>query len=211
MIVKIRRRSRSGHGSLAIRLTRWCFLIAGLLAVGYSGYAFAARSVYQAYGTWAFDRAVAHTGAPNQPDLKAVEPSLVGKISIPRLGISAIVKEGIDDDTLGIAVGHFPSTPLPDQPGNVAVSAHRDTFFRNLKDVRRNDDITLTTGRGSYLYRVISYKVVHPTDVSVLASSLGENTLTLVTCYPFYFVGPAPKRFIVRARLVSSVPRLVAE
>jgi sortase A len=198
MIVKIR------HGLLTVRVTRWCFLIAGLLAVGYSGYAYAARSVYQAYGTWAFDHSVAHAGTPNQA------PSLIGKISIHRLGISAIVKEGIDDDTLGIAVGHFPSTPLPGQPGNVAVSAHRDTFFRNLKDVRRNDEITMTTGAGSYLYRVMSYKVVHPTDVSVLEPSPGENTLTLVTCYPFYFVGPAPKRFIVRARLVSSV-RSVAE
>jgi sortase A len=205
MIVKIR------HGLLAVRVTRWCFLIAGVLAVGYSGYAYAERSVYQAYGTWAFDHSVAHSGAPNQPDPRAVEPSLIGKISIHRLGISAIVKEGIDDNTLGIAVGHFPSTPLPGQSGNVAVSAHRDTFFRNLKDVRRNDEITMTTGAGSYLYRVISYKVVHPTDVSVLEPSPGENTLTLVTCYPFYFVGPAPKRFIVRARLVSSVPRLVAE
>ena len=133
-------------------------------------------------------------------------PSLIGKILIHRLGISAIVKEGIDDETLAIAVGHFPSTPLPGQPGNVAVSAHRDTFFRNLKDVKRNDEITVTTQSGSYLYRVVSFKVVPPTDVSVLEPSPGENTLTLVTCYPFYFVGPAPKRFIVRALLASSIP-----
>ena len=186
-----------------MRFARWGFLIAGLLAIGYSGYTYAARSVYQAYGAWAFERSVDHTGKPNQPPSRSV----IGTISIRRLNISAIVKEGVDDDTLGIAIGHFPSSPLPGQPGNVAVSAHRDTFFRNLKDVRRNDEITMTTGSGSYLYRVMSYKVVAPTDVSVLDPTPGENALTLVTCYPFYFAGPAPKRFIVRALLVSSISK----
>jgi sortase A len=211
MIVRILRPRRSGGGSFAIRLTRWCLLAGGLLAVGYSAYAYAARSAYQTYGNWAFDHAVHQAAIPKLPDLKTGEPTLIGKISIPRLAISAIVKEGVDDDTLGIAVGHFPSSPLPGRPGNVAVSAHRDTFFRNLKDVRRDDEITMSTESGRYVYRVASYRVVLPTDVSVLAPSPGENTLTLVTCYPFYFVGPAPKRFIVRAQLVSSIPRPAAE
>ena len=105
-------------------------------------------------------------------------------------------------------MGHIPSTALPGQTGNVGVAAHRDTLFRNLKDVQRDDEITLTTLEGEYLYRVVSFKVVNPTDVSVLDPSAGEMTLTLVTCYPFYFVGHAPKRFIVRARQVANIPRL---
>src|SRR6185295_19656593 len=100
---------------------------------------------------WKLHGAVTQNSTPNQPELGTVDRSLMGKISIPRLAISAIVKEGIDDDTLDIAVGHFPSSPLPGQPGNVAVSAHRDTFFRNLKDVRQNDEITITTVSGRYL------------------------------------------------------------
>jgi sortase A len=125
--------------------------------------------------------------------------SLVGKIDIPRLSISAIVKEGVDQRTLDIAAGHIPQTALPGQMGNVGVAAHRDTLFRNLKDVRRDDRITLTTLDGEFIYRVASFRVVEPTDVSVLEPSPGERTLTLVTCYPFYFVGNAPRRFIVRA------------
>ena len=118
-----------------------------------------------------------------------------------------MVKEGIDDGTLGLAVGHIPSTALPGQPGNVGVAAHRDNLFRNLKDVEPDDEITLTTLDNTYVYRVVSFTVVNPDEVSVLAPSAGEKTLTLVTCYPFYFVGHAPKRFVVRARQVANIPQ----
>jgi sortase A len=117
-----------------------------------------------------------------------------------------MVKEGIDHRTLGLAVGHIPSTALPGEMGNVALAAHRDNLFRNLKDVARDDQITLTTLDNTYFYRVISFQIVNSTEVSVPASSAGEKTLTLVTCYPFYFVGHAPKRFVVRARQVVSTP-----
>jgi sortase A len=123
---------------------------------------------------------------------------------IPRLKITAIVSEGVGR-TLGLAVGHIPSTAMPGKPGNVGLAAHRDTLFRNLKNVRRDDEITLTTLQGKYVYRVLWFKIVDPTEISVLEPSAGEETLTLVTCYPFYFVGHAPKRFIVRARKVMSV------
>ena len=162
--------------------------------------------------TWAFNRdltarrALPTVPAPAPAPLQA--GTLIGKIAIQRLGISAIVKEGVDGGILSLAVGHIPSTALPGKVGNVGVAAHRDTLFRNLKDVKRDDEITLTTLDGEYLYRVVSFKVVNPTDVSVLDPTAGEMTLTLVTCYPFYFVGHAPKRFIVRARQVASLPNL---
>jgi sortase A len=169
------------------------FLIVGLLALSYTAFKVAARYVYQAYENRAFDSARTGTGA-------APARSLVGKIAIPRLKISAIVKEGVDDQTLDLAAGHIPNTALPGQTGNIGIAAHRDTLFRNLKNVRRGDRITLTTLDREYVYRVVSFQIVQPTDVSVLAPSPDEKTLTLVTCYPFYFVGNAPKRFIVRAR-----------
>jgi sortase A len=118
-----------------------------------------------------------------------------------------VVKEGIGGKMLGLAVGHIPSTSLPGRPGNVGLAAHRDTLFRNLKDIRQDDEITLTTLQGTYLYRVVWFKVVSPTAISVLEPSDGEETVTLVTCYPFYFVGHAPKRFVVRARKVERVPQ----
>jgi sortase A len=104
--------------------------------------------------------------------------------------------------TLRRAAGHIPGTGLPGQPGNIGISGHRDTFFRPLRNIRQDDVITLTTVAGIYSYRVVSIWIVTPSDASVLDPSADE-VLTLITCYPFYFVGPAPERFIVRAVRVT--------
>lgn len=127
---------------------------------------------------------------------------LIGRIEIPRLGLSAVVVEGTGQTALRRAVGHIPGTGLPGQPGNVGIAGHRDTFFRPLRNIHRNDIITLTTSRGEYRYRVVSTRVVSPDNVAVLDPS-GVEILTLVTCHPFYFVGSAPNRFIVRAERVT--------
>jgi sortase A len=128
----------------------------------------------------------------------AVKGDLIGLIKVPRLGLSVIVVEGTSARILRRAAGHIPGTALPGQPGNVGISGHRDTFFQPLEKIRPDDIITLTTLFGEYRYRVVSTKVVNPYDVTVLKSGRKE-ILTLVTCFPFYFVGPAPDRFIVRA------------
>ncbi len=126
-------------------------------------------------------------------------PGLLGRIDIPRLGISAIVREGIDDRTLRRAVGHLPETALPGDTGNMALAAHRDTYFGALQWIRAGDPIRLRTPDGDFAYVVLDTRVVEPTDVSVLAPT-SDSTLTLITCYPFSYVGPAPQRFIVRAK-----------
>jgi len=133
----------------------------------------------------------------------AATAGLIGRIEIPSLGLSAIVMEGTGASTLRRAVGHISGTALPGQPGNVGISGHRDTFFRPLRNIRQHDIVTLTTLIGEYRYRVVSTRIVRPNDVAVLDP--GESQiLTLVTCYPFYFVGPAPRRFIVRAERVAN-------
>jgi sortase A len=139
--------------------------------------------------------------APRKDAPPAVRGDLIGLIKIPRLGMSVIVIEGTSARVLRRAAGHIPGTALPGQPGNVGISGHRDTFFQPLEKIRPSDIIILTTLLGDYRYRVVSTKVVSPYDVAVLKKSLKE-ILTLVTCYPFYFVGPAPARFIVRAERV---------
>jgi len=144
---------------------------------------------------------VPSAAAANPPP--ALDGGLIGRIEIPRLGLSAIVMEGIGAKTLRRAVGHIPGTALPGQPGNVGISGHRDTFFRPLRNIRQNDIITLTTLLGEFRYRVVSTKIVRPDNVAVLDPGNNE-VLTLVTCYPFYFVGPAPTRFIVRAERVGT-------
>ena len=127
------------------------------------------------------------------------EGALIGRIKIPRVGVSAIVLHGIDKKTLRRGVGHIPGTPLPEHGGNVGLAAHRDSFFRGLKEIRQNDTIELTTLDGTFEYKVQWTKIVTPQDTYVLDDA-GKPSLTLVTCYPFYYVGSAPKRFIVRAQ-----------
>jgi sortase A len=149
-------------------------------------------------------------GAPQNPSLTARPPrlllapaaGLIGRLDIPRLGLSVIVIEGVRAATLRRAVGHIPGTALPGQQGNVGISGHRDTFFRPLRNIRRDDTVTLTTLLGEFRYRVVSTSIVRPDNIAVL-NPTENQVLTLVTCYPFYFVGPAPSRFIVRAERVA--------
>lgn len=130
------------------------------------------------------------------------EGDLIGRIKIPRVGVSAIVLHGVGKKTLRRGVGHIPGTSLPERSGNVGLAGHRDSFFRGLKDIRKNDTIELTTPDGTFEYRVEWTKIVRPRDTDVLEDE-GAPALTLVTCYPFYYVGSAPKRFIVRAHRIG--------
>jgi sortase A len=128
---------------------------------------------------------------------------LIGRLRIPRIQVAVMVREGADAGTLRRAVGHIPGTALPGKSGNVGLAGHRDTFFRSLRNIKKDDAIDLETESGTYRYLVESTRIVGPRDVSVLAAAT-RQTLTLVTCYPFYYVGSAPKRFIVRAVQVPS-------
>lgn len=131
------------------------------------------------------------------------EGELLGRIQIPRIDVTAVVVEGVGKTSLRRAAGHIPGTALPSaDEGNVGIAAHRDSFFRGLKDIQKDDTIELTTLDGTHRYRVEWTKIVKPGDTSVLASTQ-EPALTLVTCYPFYYVGSAPKRFIVRAQRID--------
>ncbi len=128
------------------------------------------------------------------------DPLVLGRIEIPRIGVSAIVREGDDDTTLAVAVGHVPGTAQPGERGNMALAGHRDSFFRALRDIQVDDVIRFRAfGRG-YEYRVESTEVVTAAELRVLESTR-DTVLTLVTCYPFGYLGHAPNRFIVRARL----------
>ncbi len=155
---------------------------------------------------------------PAVPNVIAAPPegALLGRVEINRLHLSAIVRQGVDSKMLALAVGHVPSTALPGQIGNFAIAAHRDTLFRALKDIRKDDQVSFQSANGTYTYQVLATKIVKPTDISVLASNGGglipgvdgnhDKLLTMITCYPFYYVGSAPNRFIVEAKLVSDNP-----
>jgi len=138
---------------------------------------------------------------PRQPAPLAPD-AVVGRLTIPRLGLSAMVRNGDSDATLRVALGHIPSTALPGQTGNVGIAGHRDTLFRQLRHVRKHDVIWLETASGKFAYEVQSLQVVKPTDVAVLQPGSAPE-LTLVTCYPFTYIGAAPNRFIVHASQIT--------
>ena len=188
------------------------FFACAMLLLGYCAFALGDAWNFQRRESGDFDRLlrdrrVASVGTPQAEastapkGAPAAMDGLIGRIEIPRLLLSAVVVEGTGKTILRRAVGHIPGTALPGEPGNVCLTGHRDTFFRPLKDLRIKDEVQLSTLNGNFKYEVESLKVVEPDNVGVLAPS-GENVLTLVTCYPFYYVGPAPKRWIVRARQV---------
>ncbi len=143
--------------------------------------------------------------APQQPGSlrRAQRDEVIGRLEIPRLDINVMVREGDDGATLSHAVGHIPSTALPGELGNVALAAHRDTYFRPLRNIRKDDRIIVSTLQGKYEYSVESTKIVAPSDVSVLKAS-APHELTLVTCYPFYYIGSAPRRFVVHAMQIGA-------
>ena len=129
----------------------------------------------------------------------------IGMLEIPRLGLSSVVIEGDDVAALLLGVGHLADTPLPWRGGNSVLAAHRDTFFRPLAGIRRNDVIKFSAADAEFEYVVKETMIVEPTAVEVLDPT-ETATLTLITCYPFDYVGPAPSRFIVRAERRSRVP-----
>lgn len=186
-----------------LRWSRNILLIIGLLALGYVGFTLLDARLYQDEQAGRFEQALkeAKLARAKSPAIAVSEGSPLGRIEISAVGLTAMILEGTDEGTLQRAVGHIRDTPLPGQQGNVALAGHRDTFFRELRKIRVNDEITLTTLNGSYRYRVDSTKVVKPEETEVLEDS-DDDILTLVTCYPFDFLGSAPKRFIVRARRI---------
>jgi len=136
--------------------------------------------------------------------------SLIGSLEIPRLRLSAMIAQGDDDATLKVAIGHLPETPLPWHEGNSALAGHRDTFFRALKDVRVGDEVRVATLHGDFRYQVRETMVVDPNDVWVLDPT-DRPTLTLITCYPFSYVGNAPRRFIVKAERSTTAETKLGE
>jgi sortase A len=194
MTVQKRRRMLLSAASL--------LLVTGLAALVWCGIALVRTRVYQQQRAAALDREILFRPINALSNSTLREGTLLGSVSIPRVGVSSVILEGTDDRTLALSVGHIPGTAVPGREGNIALAGHRDTFFRGLQNIRSRDDILLTTLTGTQLYEVESTRVVSPDDVYVL-DDIGRPLLTLVTCYPFHYIGWAPKRFIVQAHPVG--------
>jgi len=197
----------SGIREAARRASR-LLLGVGLLLLAYAAYVVIDARIYQAHllKRLAHDREMAlNADARTQTAFvrvaapPPVEGAGIAEMRIGRLGLSVVVVQGQSEAILRRAVGHLAGTALPGDEGNVVLAGHRDTFFRPLKDILEGDRITLQTSQRAFEYVVESTSIVKPTDVGVIEPS-GGHTLTLITCFPFYYVGPAPNRFIVLAR-----------
>ena len=194
-------RSEPGPHRWSRRLELLLLLVAAV-CLGWSAWVHIEARLYQASENAALDALLrqppAATGDAPRP--MPASGSTIGRIEIPRLGVSTIIRAGVDARTLQLAVGHIPGTALPGESGNVGLAAHRDTFFSRLRDIEPDDEIRVVTAQGTSIYRVERTNVVLPEDVWVLDAT-PTPVLTLVTCYPFNYVGSAPERFIVRAAL----------
>ena len=182
-------------------------LLAGSAILVWCATVWMSTTLFEKYQSWQWN-----TRYP-EASVNAMKPVVVAKakpkphdviawLEIPRLRISTAVLEGDDDFALRLGAGHIPGTPIPGATGNVGIAAHRDSFFRPLAGIEPRDRIRLRTPDGDWEYTVESTRIVRPSNVSVLANT-GESELTLVTCYPFRYVGPAPLRFIVHARRIG--------
>jgi sortase A len=190
---------------LALRGAQWMFWLAGALLCAWSAGTYLDARFRQAMEYRRLEEALRERGprglpaAPPETPISRKAGSLVGRLEIPRLKLSAMVLEGSDSGTLSLAVGRVPGTADPGQAGNVVLGGHRDTFFRPLRSIRAGDAVTLVTPRDAYRYVVEWTSIVDPANREPLKATPARS-LTLVTCYPFRYIGPAPRRFIVRAR-----------
>lgn len=171
--------------------------VAGLLCLSHSARAWWRYQAFQTqHATW--------QPAPRTPsDITSARHSgdPIGHIAIKRLGFSSVLVEGSDENALGLGVGHVPNTAPVGGSGNVVLAGHRDTSFWPLRNLKEGDRIDVTTDK-RYVYRVLSLTIVDPSEVALLRPTR-QPALTLVTCYPFRHVGPAPKRLLIRAAPVS--------
>jgi sortase A len=193
---------------------QYVFWLAGAMLCGLCAGVYLETHFYQATEARRLEEALRDNGTRALPTRPRLSPpravgSLVGRLEIPRLRLSAIVLEGSDSRTLRLGVGRIPETADPGEAGNLVLSGHRDTFFRPLRAIRAGDRVTLVAPGGPYCYEVEWTAVVDPSDVAALKAT-PRPSLTLVTCYPFRYIGPAPRRFIVRARQVAAGVNTVA-
>lgn len=204
--------SRPQHSGWLVRGRRrpeflsWVLMAVGLALLLYVGTQYTRSWLEQRSLTrqWAAQQHGVQTGGPGTDDG-------LTRITIPRIGFNAIVVEGTSAHDLLLGPGHIKETVEPGEAGNAVVTAHRDTFFRHLHELQRGDVVAVERNGHTYEYEVTGKKVVDPEDLSVIRPST-DTRLTLITCYPTYYVGPAPNRLVVFTRLhgaeTAAVPRV---
>lgn len=179
--------------------------IIGVFTLGFVG------SEY--YGMWSEQKRLTEEWEQQQKPspnagLKPIGDGLT-RVAIPKIELDAIVLEGAGRKQLKLGPGRIKTSALPGEVGNSVITAHRDTFFRNIYQLTKGDDIVIRRNGEVFTYKVTGKKIVKPTDVSVLKATQ-DAQLTLITCYPTYFIGPAPERLVIFSKLEERKPESVA-
>jgi sortase A len=174
--------------------------LSGVLALLYVGLTLLDARIFQKNAEVILEKQIQAQEAPGAalPKLAVKEGDILGRIEIPRIGLSVIVLEGTTSQTLQQGAGHIEGTAFPGESGNIGIAGHRDTYFRGLKEIRANDEIQIQTAAGITRYEVDWIQITVPNDVAIVSPATG-SALTLVTCYPFHYIGAAPERFVVHA------------
>jgi len=200
---------RCGLPTLRTSLIRWLGNLlgaGGFACLGWCAFVLIDAATFDWYGAHRLEMAVQRSVAgriAGAARSEARQSGIIGRIELPRSGVSAIMAEGIMEATLQHAVGHMRGTAFPGERGNVVIAGHRETHFRGLRKVREGDRAVVTTPDGVFEYFVETIDIVKPDDLRLIQETEGP-VLTLITCYPFGYVGRAPERFVVRARPVPS-------
>ena len=200
MIPGTDQRSSGARIRMFLRWTRSLLFLLGALAISYVGLMLLRARNYQEVANSTLEQQMyaekQHKVGPSGTAAK--DGDVLGRLEIPRLEIIVAILEGTTSQTLAVGVEHIKGTALPGEQGNIGIAGHRDKYFRALKNIHPGDEIRIQTSTGLSRYKVDRLQIVAPEDVGVLASS-ASSAITLVTCYPFHFIGAAPQRFVVHA------------
>jgi sortase A len=191
---------------MVLKAAERCFWVLGVLALGYCLYVGLQAGWSQLAGRYELEHELPLTAVfSTNSQARLANGAVVARLDIPRLKLSTVVFEGAGDDVLDRGAGHLAGSALPGDRGNMVLAAHRDTFFRPLRNIRVGDRITVHAPAHDADYVVESTTVVQPQDTYVL-NPTPQPALTLITCYPFTYIGAAPERFVVRAVLAPNTP-----
>lgn len=178
-------------------------IVVGVLLLGYVGVEYGDMfwTQHQLQKQWADQQRTLDTQPGSEPQ-SVVDDGLT-RLTIPKIELAAVVVEGTSHHQLLLGPGHIKETAAPGENGNAVISAHRDTFFRHIYELEKGDELLVQRKGRTFKYQVVSKRIVQPTDMSVLDQNKDESLLTLITCYPIYYIGPAPKRLVVVSKLVD--------
>jgi sortase A len=182
-------------------------VVLGLGLLGYVSYQYWDMYHTQRQLEAQWEQQAASASIPQPKQIPATDT--LTRVSIPRINMDAIVIEGASRKQLSIGPGHMIDTAMPGEPGNAVITGHRDTFFRNIYELKRGDEIIIRRNGQIFKYQVTGKKIVEPDDLSVLKPT-EDPQLTLITCYPTYYIGPAPKRLVIFSKLAQPTSEIQA-